>query len=60
MFSMIFGRSLWVLSASEDWGMFKASSFDLKTYFNFVKVYWVFITKINLRVYDPILYFQIW
>lgn len=33
MFSMIFGRSLWVLSASEDWGMFKASGFDIKTYF---------------------------
>lgn len=33
MFSMIFGRSLWVLSASEDWGTFKASGFDLKTYF---------------------------
>lgn len=58
MFSMIFGRSLWVLSASEDWGMFKASSFDLKNYFNFAKIYWVFIIKIILWVCDPILYFQ--
>lgn len=33
MFSMIFGRSLWVLSASEDRGIFKASGFDLKTHF---------------------------
>lgn len=47
MFSMIFGRSLWVLSASEDWGMFKASGFALKTCFNFAKVFWVCIAKIG-------------
>lgn len=59
MFSMIFGRSLWVLSASEDWGMFKASGFDLKTYFVFAKLSWVFIAKITLWVCDPFVNFQV-